>query len=190
MMTDRLDEGERMILLDAVRKAIEVRASGRNVEFPSAPVPESLMAKRGVFVSLHKRGELRGCIGYMKADRPLYEAVIDAAISSAFGDPRFPPVEPDEVPHIDIEISVLTPPVPVASWEEIVIGRHGIVLKKGTCHALFLPQVAPERGWDLETTLDNLALKAGLPSGGWREGASFEVFEALVFGESESPLSC
>lgn len=180
---------ERRFLLDAARKAIEARASGRDIEPPSAPVPESLMVKSGVFVSLHKRGALRGCIGYMKADRPLYEAVIDAAISSAFGDPRFPPMEPDEVPHIDIEISVLTSPVPVTSWKEIVVGRHGIVLKKGICHALFLPQVAPERGWDLETTLDNLAMKAGLAPGEWREGASFEVFEAVVFGETEPSSS-
>lgn len=190
MTVNNLGGRERQILLDAARKAIEARASGRDVESPPSPVPESLKVKRGVFVSLHKRGALRGCIGYMKADRPLYDAVVDAALSSAFGDPRFPAVEPEEVPHIEIEISILTSPAPVSSWKEIVVGRHGIVLKKGVYHALFLPQVAQERGWDLETTLDNLAMKAGLPSGEWREGASFEVFEALVFGESESPSSC
>ncbi len=144
-------------------------------------------AKRisGAFVTLHKKGQLRGCIGEIFPSRPLYRAVIMQAINAGLNDRRFPQVKASELDDIDFEISVLTPPQPVASAADIVVGKHGVVLKKAGRSAVFLPQVAIEQGWDRETMLTELSQKAGLPGDAWREGASFEVFEAIVFGEKE-----
>ncbi len=139
----------------------------------------------GAFVTLHKDGKLRGCIGEIIPLRPAYKAVMAQAVNAGLKDRRFPPVRPSELEAIDFEISVLTPARRVPSASEIVIGTHGIVLKKAGHSAVFLPQVATEQGWDLETTLMHLSQKAGLPGDAWREGVSFEVFEAIVFGEKE-----
>jgi AmmeMemoRadiSam system protein A len=139
----------------------------------------------GAFVTLHKRGQLRGCIGEIFPRRALVEAVAEQAINAAFHDPRFPRLHAGELDEIDIEISALTPPHPVESYDEIVIGRHGVVLEKNGRSAVFLPQVAPEQGWGLEETLTHLALKAGLASSDWKSGCRFEVFEAIVFGEGQ-----
>lgn len=138
----------------------------------------------GAFVTLHKNGSLRGCIGnYPRKGVPLYQVVMKMARAAAFTDPRFRPLQKDEFKDIDIEISVLTEPKPVKSWKEIVLDRDGIILKKGWNQAVFLPQVAPEQDWTLEETLSYLSRKAGLSSNAWREGARFEVFQADVFGE-------
>lgn len=143
--------------------------------------------KSGLFVTLKKHDDLRGCIGAIIGERPLGETVRDMAIQSAFFDPRFPAVEAEELPDIAIEISLLTPLAPVGSWRDIVIGRDGMMLSWHGRQALFLPQVAPEQGWDLETTLTHLAHKAGLPAGIWREpDCRFKTFQAIVFGEKES----
>lgn len=141
----------------------------------------------GAFVTLHKYGELRGCIGTIEPSRPIYQVVMEYVLHAAFDDNRFPPVEASEVPDLHIEISAYSEgPRPVASYRDIVIGKHGIVLQKGNRRALFLPQVAPEQGWDIEETLRHLSMKAGLPSDAWKEGASFSVFEAIVFGEEKA----
>ncbi|HSA32321.1 MAG TPA: AmmeMemoRadiSam system protein A [bacterium] len=146
-----------------------------------------LAEKSGLFVTLKKDGDLRGCIGAIVGESPLGETVRDMAIQSAFFDPRFPPVEADELPGIAIEISVLTPLEMVGSWRDIVIGRDGMMLSYRGRQALFLPQVAPEQGWDLETTLSHLARKAGLPAEIWREpDCRFKTFQAIVFGEKEA----
>jgi len=108
------------------------------------------------------------------------------AIKSAVADRRFPNVKLEECPALHIEISVLTPPVAVADYCKIEIGRHGIVLKKDGRSAVFLPQVAPEQGWTLEETLTRLSRKAGLSPEAWKEGAEYLVFEAVVFSEHES----
>jgi len=108
------------------------------------------------------------------------------AINAAVNDPRFPPVQPEEIPHLHIEISVLTPLQPLDDYRRIEIGKHGVLLSKNGRRAVFLPQVAPEQGWDLEEMLTNLAHKAGLPGDAWKEGASFEVFEAIVFEEDQA----
>ena len=142
------------------------------------------MSKTGAaFVTLTKAGELRGCIGEIFATQSLYKSVIANAIHAAVDDPRFPAVTADELPALHVEISALTEPQEVPSYRDIVIGKHGIVLRKAGRSAVYLPQVAPEQGWDLETTLNHLSRKAGLPSDAWKEGASFLVFEAVVFGE-------
>ena len=146
---------------------------------------EGMKAVRGGFVTLHKRGELRGCIGEIVPRREIWKVVREQALNAAFHDPRFPPLESDELAEIDIEISMLTPPKPVGSWKDIEIGRHGMVLTKGGRSAVFLPQVAPEQGWGIEETLTHLAMKAGLPADAWRSGAEFLVFEAQVIQEKK-----
>lgn len=152
-----------------------------------APLPRGFnpaaMEPRGVFVTLKKRGNLRGCIGRMTPDRPLAALVGAMALQAAFEDPRFSPVTLKELPDLEIEISVLTPMKPVPNPGAIVVGRDGVLLKKGGRSAVFLPQVAPEQGWGRDEMLDHLAMKAGLPAGTWREGAEFSTFQALVFGE-------
>jgi AmmeMemoRadiSam system protein A len=105
------------------------------------------------------------------------------ALQSAFGDRRFPPVTPEEFPKLTVEISALTPMKPVSSPGDIVVGRDGVLLSKGGRSAVFLPQVATEQGWGRDEMLDHLCRKAGLPAGCWKEGASFSVYQAEVFGE-------
>jgi len=145
------------------------------------PLTGALARKGGAFVTLHLDGRLRGCIGYIEGIKSLAEAVADNGRSAAVGDPRFLPVTPDEVPRMEIEISALTPLRGVGGPEEIEVGRHGVLLEKEGRSAVFLPQVATEQGWDRDTTLDQLALKAGLRPGEWRHGARFRIFEAEVF---------
>jgi hypothetical protein len=142
-------------------------------------------APRGVFVTLHKRGRLRGCIGRMAPDRPLPALVGAVALESAFEDPRFSRLSREELSQVEIEISVLTPMKPASGSEAIVVGRDGVLLKKGSRSAVFLPQVAPEQGWGRDEMLDNLARKAGLPTNAWREGAEFMTFQADVFAEEK-----
>ncbi len=181
---------ERTFLLALARAVVTETAHGRRPPRADAfaaarglaPGPR-LREPRGAFVTLTRAGELRGCIGYVEPIRPLLEAVADNAASAAARDPRFLPVGPDELADLHVEISALTPLRPVAGPGEIELGRHGIVLAKGRARALFLPQVAPEQGWDLPTTLRHLSRKAGLEPDAWREGARFEVFEAEVFAE-------
>ena len=115
--------------------------------------------------------------------RPLVEAVAARAVDAALRDPRFTPVSGSELTSLRVEISALSPPKPVASWREIVLGRDGMTLERDGRFAVFLPQVAPEQGWDLPTTLSHLSRKAGLASDVWRDGASFETFQAEVFHE-------
>ncbi len=141
--------------------------------------------KMGAFVTLHKDGNLRGCIGEIIPVRSLYEAVLNRAVSSAFSDYRFNPLQKNELNKIDIEISALTPPKEIASWKNIKIGKHGVILRKNGRSAVFLPQVAPEHGWNLQTTLTHLSKKAGLRPDDWKKDATFFVFEADVFGEKK-----
>lgn len=182
---------EKAFLLRLARAAADAAATGG--EPPDAmslaaaelgAVTPSLAEERGAFVTLTAGGRLRGCIGYIEGIKPLLQAVADNARSAAIGDPRFSPVRSGEMDRIHIEISALTPLRDVGGPDEIEIGRHGILLSKGRARAVFLPQVAPEQGWNLETTLDHLSLKAGLGPDAWREGARFQVFEAEVFAES------
>jgi MEMO1 family protein len=147
---------------------------------------ESARQQRGVFVTLKKHGELRGCIGQMTPDAPLCTLVGKTILKSAFEDRRFPPVTRDELEDISIEISVLTPFQPVSSAAAIIVGRDGVLLRKGERGAVFLPQVAPEQGWGREEMLDHLCRKAGLAAGAWREGAQLFTFQAVVFGENDA----
>ncbi len=177
---------DKKLLLDLARKTIRYALDHQEVPEPSdlnfAPT-ESMKPPRGAFVTLKKDGQLRGCIGDIFPQRPLYKSVIANAIYAAFGDRRFQQLRSDEYNQIKIEISALTPPTPVASAQDIRIGTDGMVLRKNGRSAVFLPQVAPEQGWDLETTLQHLSVKAGLPADAWKQNATFEVFQADVFGE-------
>ncbi|MBR0506111.1 MAG: AmmeMemoRadiSam system protein A, partial [Kiritimatiellae bacterium] len=150
-----------------------------------ADAPQSTRAKMGAFVTLNDKatGMLRGCIGEIMPMRPLVDAVIERAVDSALRDPRFSPVSERELGSLRVEVSALTPPRRVGSWRDIVLGRDGMTLEKNGAFAVFLPQVAPEQGWDLPTTLTYLSQKAGLPPDAWREGATFETFQAEVFHE-------
>jgi len=151
-----------------------------------------LLLERGAFVTINLKQknregvpELRGCIGHMTPTAKLHEQVAGLAIDAGTHDPRFDPMTTAELKNVDFEISILSPMQPVNSYRDIVSGRHGMTLEKMGRHAVFLPQVAPEWGWDLTTTLTHLAQKAGLPADAWKEGARFEVFTADVFGEVE-----
>jgi len=156
--------------------------------FPKGPDRER---RQGVFVTLNRKnpdevrskGRLRGCIGQPEPTFPLYYGTVQAALDAALRDPRFEPVAAAELGRLEIEVTVLSPRKPVASWRDIRIGTHGIVLQKGGKAALFLPQVAPEQGWTLEQTLIALSEKAGLPADAWKEGASLSVFTGQVFEE-------
>jgi len=183
-----LDAAARAFLLRVARESLEraVRGGGRGGERTlREDAPPATLAKMGAFVTLNDRttGALRGCIGEIMPRRPLVDAVAARAVDSALHDPRFMPVTERELGGLRVEVSALTPPKPVASWRDIVLGRDGMTLEKGGSFAVFLPQVAPEQGWDLETTLSYLSKKAGLPADAWRSGAKFETFQAEVFHE-------
>jgi AmmeMemoRadiSam system protein B/AmmeMemoRadiSam system protein A len=144
-----------------------------------------LQQPQGVFVTLKRKGELRGCIGRIVGDEPLCKLVGTMAIQAALNDRRFPPLTADELNEIDIEISVLTPLKDVSGATDIVAGRDGIVLNKGGRSAVFLPQVALEQGWTRQELLNNLCLKAGLNAECWLKGAQLSTFQATVFSEAE-----
>jgi len=135
----------------------------------------------GAFVTLWQHGELRGCVGHVPNDLPVYLSVLQSGANAAIHDHRFNPVQAQELDGLDVEVSVLTPPRPIASIDELRLGEHGITLEKDGHYALYLPEVATEMGWDRETTLSQLALKAGLPADAWRDGATFQVFTTLHY---------
>jgi AmmeMemoRadiSam system protein A len=158
---------------------------------PMETASENLKRVGAAFVTLKNRGRLRGCIGTIFAQEPLYLCVQRRAVDAAINDSRFfmDRITPAELAQIEIEISVLTPPVP-ARPEEIVVGRDGVLLSVGPYHGVFLPQVPVEQGWDRETYLNNLCHKAGSRDPNcWRKPeARLERFEAIVFSEHELGL--
>ncbi len=169
------DRAEAAALLQVAREAVRAAAAGRPL--PAAPASGR---RAGAFVTLLAHGGLRGCIGRLEADRPLAEVVRDMAAAAATEDPRFPPLMPDEVDGIVVEVSVLSPLEP-ARAEAVVPGRDGVVLRVGGRQAVFLPKVAAEHGWDRETLLGELCRKAGLATEAWRSaGADIRTFRAQV----------
>lgn len=174
---------EKKLLLKLARNSISSSLGGVKEEVEKV---SKFKENRGVFVTLHKKGNLRGCIGYIEPIKSLYDAVKDNAINAALKDYRFSTLKKSELEDVDIEISVLTPPVEVSGASEFIVGKHGIIIKKGFNQAVFLPQVAPEQGWTREETLSHLCVKAGLSADSWKQsGMEFFVFEAIVFGEKE-----
>ncbi|MBN1532827.1 MAG: AmmeMemoRadiSam system protein A [Spirochaetes bacterium] len=145
--------------------------------------------KCGAFVTLHTRGRLRGCIGYIQGVKDIPETVTEMALSSAFKDPRFRPLRAMEYPDIDIEISVLSPIEDVTDVSEIQVGRDGIIICRGYHQGLLLPQVATEQCWDLDTFLSHTCLKAGIHPDSWKDKATkIQKFSAVVFSEKELGL--
>lgn len=186
----RLGPEDGRILLGIAREVVTYaaeRGTAPAADLFASRVTPALQRTMGGFVTLMLNGRLRGCIGEIVPMRPLWRVIHDHARNAAVSDFRFKPVRPDEVPLIEIEVSVLTPPEPVASWCEIEVGKHGVVLHKAGCTAVFLPQVATENNWDRPTMLRQLAIKAGLGPTDWMAGADFEVFEAQVFREIDEP---
>ncbi len=179
-----LQTEERKALLSFARESIHRYLTTDTVPLPRR-FPARLQFRQGAFVTLKKHGALRGCIGRMAEDSPLVRTVGAVALEAAFNDSRFAPVKLAELDELEIEVSVLTTPRPVKSAGEIIIGRDGVILAKGERSAVFLPQVAPEQGWDTPTLLDNLCRKAGLPDGAWKSGAQLLVFQAEVFREGQ-----
>ncbi|MGB3400316.1 MAG: AmmeMemoRadiSam system protein A [Candidatus Deferrimicrobiaceae bacterium] len=146
------------------------------------PAHSALSAPGAAFVTLRSGGRLRGCIGYTEPHAPLYRTVQECIVAAATEDPRFPRVTAGEAGGVRIEISALTPLQPVRP-EDVQAGVHGLMIQKGTKRGLLLPQVAVEHGWDRETLLSQVCVKAGLPADAWREEAELYSFTAEVFGE-------
>ncbi|MDY6851654.1 MAG: AmmeMemoRadiSam system protein A [Thermodesulfobacteriota bacterium] len=189
MEKDNLSLGEKQNLLALARWAIGNKLKTKGAKPKVEPTP-ILSAERGVFVSLHKHGRLRGCIGNFSANIPLTLNVEDMARAAAFEDPRFPPLSAKELPELNLEISVLTPMRRVENLEEIEVGRHGIYIIQGSCRGVLLPQVATEQGWDRDAFLENTCLKAGLGPDCWQDRETeIHIFSAEVFGEKELETS-
>ncbi|MFW6172399.1 MAG: AmmeMemoRadiSam system protein B [Elusimicrobiota bacterium] len=184
-----LNTEQKKKLLKIARNTIEEYV--KNGEMPQIEVQdEQLKEKRGVFVTLHKNGELRGCIGHIMPEKQLYLAVREMAVQSSTKDPRFPPVTEDEIDELEIEISVLTVPKQVKSADEIELKRDGVIVKKGFKQGVYLPQVAEETGWSKEKFLSSLCYsKAGLQPDAWKNGSTqLLTFQADVFSESDLEL--
>ena len=177
-----LDIDQQRFLLKLARDAIRSHMEG-GTRPPVAVEGGPLAEKRGAFVTLKRRGELRGCIGYPLPHDPLYQTVSEAAVMAATKDHRFAPLTLEELPEIRIEISVLTLPRRVESVTEIELGKHGIIVTLGQNRGLLLPQVPVEWDWDLDTYLRHGCMKAGLEEDAWKEGAEIQVFSAQVFSE-------
>ncbi len=176
---------ERATLLTLAHEAI--LAALQNRDLRSFTPSEHLSELRGVFTTIYLNRELRGCVGYPAPAAPLYRAVIETAQSAASSDPRFAPVTLSEAPQLLISISVLSFVKPVRA-EEVVVGRHGLIVSLAGQRGLLLPQVPVEHGWDRLTFLEQTCRKAGLPSHAWRSGATLEAFTAEVFSDPGAKL--
>ena len=192
-MEHLLNKDQQKFLLGLARQVIQhYLKTGKTLKIKIED--EELKEERGAFVTLKVNNQLRGCIGYPLPCKPLYETIIDVAISAATQDYRFQPLTLDEIKEAKlksgvmlsktkIEISVLSLPKPVKDIKEIEVGKHGIIISKGPCKGLLLPQVPLEWNWDLETYLCHGCLKAGLDEDEWRKGVQIEIFSAQVFSE-------
>ncbi len=184
-----LNREQQVELLSLARKTI---ADTLGESFESVPVLSEPVfdEKRGAFVTLHIKSQLRGCIGYIVGIKSIRDAVADMARAAAFRDPRFRPLGKNEYPSIDIEISILSPIEEVKNVEDIVVGRDGLIISMGGQSGLLLPQVPVEQGWERDEFLEHTCYKAGLPGGAWKQkGVKIEKFSAQVFGEKELGIS-
>ncbi len=188
-----MDEDDGATLVRLAREAISTYLTSGKVLSTPQLASEVLKEKRGVFVTLttHHEKELRGCIGIPEPIKPLAEATIDAAISSATRDPRFPMVRPEELSGLTVEVTVLTRPEsitvedPHEYTEEIELGRHGLTIEKGRYRGLLLPQVPIEHGFDIGEYLGCLCMKAGLPGDSWsKQDVKICRFEGIIFSET------
>lgn len=176
-----LTDHEREFLRNTARRSLDHAVKGARFECPEAP-NDRLREKRGAFVTLHLHGELRGCVGYVRPYKPLLDAVWEMAESAALRDDRFIPVEASEVDDLEIEITVLSPLKKIVNPDEVLVGRHGLLITRGIQSGVLLPQVPVENDWDRETFLAHTCLKAGLPPDAWQDPKTvLEIFTAEVF---------
>lgn len=178
-----LSSQDKQSLLNIARKTIESYI--QNKEKPTFdPTSDKLKKPGAAFVTLHKKGNLRGCIGHIIASVPLWECVRDMAIAAATQDPRFSKVQEEEIPELHIEISVLTPPELISDPQKVIVGKHGLIMERGFNRGLLLPQVPLEWGWDKETFLRQTCHKAGMSEDCWKDPKTkIHTFEAIVFSE-------
>jgi uncharacterized protein len=178
----QLPEEDQRLLLGIARSAVQARLSRNTADLPE--IPHGVAAEpHGVFVSIHREKELRGCIGNVVTDKPLYWTTARCAVSAATSDPRFPSVTRNELPYVSFELSVLSIPEPMQDIDEIEIGKHGLIVTQGSACGLLLPQVATQYHWNRNQFLAETSIKAGLLPNAWREGATIHCFTAAVFGE-------
>jgi AmmeMemoRadiSam system protein A len=180
MSSETISGADRAALLAIARQALEARVHGQPA--PRPPDGGVFDLPCGAFVSIHRQGRLRGCLGRLEL-QPLSETVVHLATVVADSDPRFDPVAVAELDDMDLEISVLTPEREISAIDQIELGRHGLIIEQGYRRGLLLPQVAVEHRWDRTTFLEHTCLKAGLPRDAWQHGARILVFEAEVFGD-------
>ena len=185
MKDEYLNKEEKQKLLEIAKFSIVEAVTGKRQFFPSV-TEERLRENCGAFVTIKENGQLRGCIGYIQAVKPLYETVKDVAKSAAVNDYRFNPVTQDELEKLELEISVMTPLKKIKDISEIEVGKHGLYMKRGFESGLLLPQVATEYKWDKETFLKETCRKAGLPQDAWKDKSTeIYIFSAEVFGEEQ-----
>ncbi|MGE5402592.1 MAG: AmmeMemoRadiSam system protein A [Ignavibacteriales bacterium] len=181
-----LSEKEKKILIQAARESIRTYFTGGNVPEVDYSEYPNLKLHAGAFVTLTKNGSLRGCIGFIISDNTLFQTVCDAARRAAVNDPRFTSLQKEELDDVEIEISVLSPPFKMNSYDDIILGRHGVILEDLGRRALLLPQVPVEHNMDKDEFLSALCEKAGLPSDLWRKRKlKMNLFTASVFSEEE-----
>jgi AmmeMemoRadiSam system protein A len=175
-----LPPADRTEILRLARETVEHHVNGKQL-----PVWQGgsrrLKADGAVFVTLkEKGGRLRGCIGSLQATMPLHRSIVQNGVAAASRDPRFRPVRPGELPGLEVEVTVLSPMEPLASVDEVVIGRDGLYLEASGRSSVFLPQVPVEQGWDLQSYLTQLAMKAGLPAGSWKSGRLYRFTAEII----------
>lgn len=185
-----LSDSDKKILLQIARDSIEAHLLDKSAPALKS-LPRSLCEPRGAFVSLHRRGQLRGCIGFLEAVKPLGETVREMATAAAFHDPRFRPLGKGELADLEVEISVLSPMRLIKNIDEIQVGTHGLYIVQGPCRGLLLPQVATQYNWDRLTFLAQTCCKAGLPPNAWKEpDTKIYLFTAEVFGDNPRKAGC
>jgi AmmeMemoRadiSam system protein A len=182
-----LTAADKQLLLQVARDSIAAQLTGKAAT-PVKTTAPVLQEPRGAFVSLHRHGQLRGCIGYIEAVKPLLQTVREMAPAAAFQDPRFRPLQADELADLEIEISVLTPMHLIKSTDEIEVGKDGLYMVRGLNRGLLLPQVATQYNWDRLTFLEQTCCKAGLPPDAWKDPhTQIYIFQAEIFSDHPRP---
>ena len=178
-----LNDEDRALLLKLARESVRAATAGRPLPLPPKGRP-ALEEPKGAFVTLHEDGDLRGCIGLLQAFEPLASTVIEMAQAAAINDPRFPPLRENELDHTTLEISILSP-FEVTKPEDVEVGKHGVFITCRGRRGVLLPQVATEQGWNRETLLDHVCLKAGLPRNAWHgDDVVLERFSAEIIHDT------
>jgi uncharacterized protein len=184
----QLTESDKQLLLKVARDAVRFHLLSQPPAFPHI-FPGALTECHGIFVSIHKHAQLRGCIGNIQPTQPLFRSAAECAIGAAESDPRFVPLTLNELSEVEFEISVLSPLQTVRNVVEIEVGKHGLLITKDRSRGLLLPQVATTYGWDRERFLDETCKKAGLRAGDWRDGTTIQSFSASIFCEKQFQFS-